>query len=145
MKIQVCLNNLIWKLVWEIISSITVFNHRFPLPLLDCCFCNNAPETLEHLFLQCDWVKKLWLLALWPLNLSNKENLFIQYWVKFILKPKAILGLEDEVVGQFQLCAIILCDHIWMERYKTRVDDTKSSPIDLSRQIFKSYMEHKGT
>ncbi|XP_030970070.1 uncharacterized protein LOC115990375 [Quercus lobata] len=54
-----------------------------------------------------------------------------------------MLGLNDESVKDFQLYASILCDHLWMARNKARVEGSKSDPTDLSRQIFKAFMEHK--
>ena len=50
------LKNLLWKMCWNILSTCSVLNIRFPIFSLNCFFCNSAPETIEHLFLQCDWV-----------------------------------------------------------------------------------------
>ena len=54
MKIHARLKNLLWKLAWEILPIASILNKRFTLPLNKCHLCNKAPETLEHLFLQCD-------------------------------------------------------------------------------------------
>ena len=75
--------------------------------------------------------------------MSKLSSLSILDWIKAILNPKSMLGLNEESVKDFQLYASILCDHLWMARNKARVEGSKSDPTDLSRQIFKVFMEHK--
>ena len=102
-KANARLKNLLWKISRNILPTYTALNNRFPLPSLDCYLRNNAPESLEHLFIQCDWVAQIWLMALWLVNLSNLSNISILDWVKIILYPKKNLGLDDESAKEFQL------------------------------------------
>ncbi|KAK9995936.1 hypothetical protein SO802_020622 [Lithocarpus litseifolius] len=82
----------------------------------------------------CDWAVQLRLIALWPLYMSKLSSLSILDWIKVILNPKSMLGLNEESVKDFQLYATILCDHLWMARNKARVKGSKSNPTDLSSE-----------
>nr|XP_023927580.1 uncharacterized protein LOC112038979 [Quercus suber] len=137
------LKHLLWKIAWEVLSTCVAINNRFSIPSIDCCLCKNAPETLDHIFLQCDWASQIWLLAPWPLNLQNIGNISICVWIKIILYPKGLLGLDDCDVKYFQLYALIVLDQIWVTRNKIRFEGKSSNPLELSRQILRSYEEHK--
>ena len=93
LKVNARLKNLLWKMCCNIQPTCSALNNRFPISSLNCFLCNNALETIEHLFLQCDWAIQLWLLALWPLYMSKLSSLSILDWIKVILNPKSMLGL----------------------------------------------------
>ena len=65
--------------------------------------------------------------------MSKLLSLSILDWIKVILNPKSMLGLNEEFVKDFQLYATILCDHLWVARNKARVEGSKSNPTNLSR------------
>ena len=88
LKIHARLKNLLWKMAWEILPTTSILKSRFSLSLIDCYLCNNAIESLEHIFLHCDWVAQLWFASLWPLNMSHMHNVSIADWVKMIINPK---------------------------------------------------------
>ena len=110
---------------------------------MDCPLCNNAPETLEHLFLHCEWAAQIWLMAPWPVVIHNLANILIVDWIKPILYPSSKLGLDDEMAREFQLCAAIFCDQLWWARNKARVEGINSNPTELARQILRVFQEHK--
>ena len=143
MKIHARLKNLLWKLAWEILPTTSILNRRFTLPSNECYLCGKALETLEHLFLQCDWAAQVWLLGPWPLRLNTLDSISIVDWVKMIINPKPFLALDDEATKEFQLFAAIMCDRVWMNRNKARVDGIKIASVDLARQVNKSFEEHK--
>ncbi|KAL0009349.1 hypothetical protein SO802_010851 [Lithocarpus litseifolius] len=105
--------------------------------------CGKTPETLEHLFLQCDWTAQVWLLSPWPLRLNTLDSISIVNWVKMIIDPKSFLALDDEATKEFQLFAVIMCDQVWMCRNKAQVDGIEITSVDLARQVYKSFKEHK--
>ena len=53
------------------------------------------------------------------------------------------LTLDDEATKEFQLFSAIMCDQEWMSRDKARVDGIKIAPVNLARQVYKSFEEHK--
>ena len=55
LKVNARLKNLVWKMCCNIQPTCSTLNNRFPISSLNCFLCNNAPETIEHLFLQCGW------------------------------------------------------------------------------------------
>ena len=143
MKIQARLKNLLWKLAWEILPIATILNRRFTLPSIESHLCGKSPESLEHLFLQCDWTAQVWLLSPWLLRLNTLDSISIVDWVKLIINPKPFLDLDDVASKEFQLFVAIMCDQVRMCRNKARVEGIKIALIDLARQVYKSFEEHK--
>ena len=132
-KANARLKNLLWKIACGVLPTCVAINNSFSIPSTDCCLCKNALETLDHIFLQCDWASQIWLLAPWPLNLQNMGNISIFAWIKIILNPKGLLGLDDCDVKYFQLYALIVLDQIWVTRNKTKFEGRSSNPLELSR------------
>ena len=64
-------------MTWEILSTTLVLNSKFSLSSIDCYLSNNAIESSEHIFLQCDWVAQIWFAGSWPLNMSHMYNVSI--------------------------------------------------------------------
>ena len=60
-----------------------------------------------------------------------------------ILYPEDLMGLNTEEFINFQLFATIVCDHLWMIRNKVRIEEVKSNPMEIARQILISFEEHK--
>ena len=110
LKINARLKNLLWKMSWNILPTCSVLNNRFALPSLDCPLCRNALESLEHLFLHCEWAAQIWLMALWPLVTHNLANVSIVDWIKAIIYPNSKLGLDDDLAWEFHLYVAISCD-----------------------------------
>ena len=54
LKVNARHKNVLWKMCWNILPTCFVLNSRFPISSLNCILCNNVPETIKHLFLQCD-------------------------------------------------------------------------------------------
>ena len=92
LKLNATLKSLLWKMVWNILPTCSILNNRFVLSFVKCYLCNNAVESIEHLFIQCDWAAQIWLMSPWPINLDRLNNLSISNWVKMILYPKDLLG-----------------------------------------------------
>ncbi|KAK7832800.1 putative ribonuclease h protein [Quercus suber] len=133
LKVHPRLKNSLWKMAWEILPTTSVLNSRFSLSSLNCYLCNNAVESLEHIFLHCDWVAQMWFTGPWPLNMSHMHNVSIIDWVKMIINPKLGLCLEGEEAKDFQLYAAILCDQIWLTRNKARMKGIKNNPEQVVR------------
>ncbi|XP_030924951.1 uncharacterized protein LOC115951982 [Quercus lobata] len=85
----------------------------------------------------------VWLMAPWPLNMSNLSHIDIIEWVKCIIDPKMKLGIRDEESLHFQLYASIVCDRIWMQRNKARFGEDIGSVVDFARKIQNSFNEQK--
>ena len=82
-------------------------------------------------------------MAPWPLNMSNLSHIDITEWVKCIIDPKEKLGIREEESHHFQLYASTVCDRIWMQRNKARLDEDIGSVVDLARKIQSSFNEQK--
>ena len=145
LKVHARFKNLLWKIVWRMLPVGEELEKRFHIPSTACFLCKNAVETIEHIFLQCPWTSQVWLLAPWPLNMSNLSHIDIIEWIKCIIDPKTKLGIRDEESLHFQLYASIVCDRIWMQRNKARMGEDIGSVVDLVRTIQSSFIEQKAT
>ena len=64
--------------------------------------------------------------------------------MKVVLYPKDLLGLNNVESKNFQLFAAIICDHhLWRIRNKVKVEEVKSNPMEIVKQILRSFEEHK--
>ena len=84
-------------------------------------------------------------MAPWPLNMSNLSHIDIIERVKCIIDPKEKLGIREDESHHFQLYASTVCDRIWMQRNKARLDEDIGSVVDLARKIQSSFNEQKAT
>lgn len=126
-------------MAWDILPTFVTINNRFSIPSLDCVLCKYAPKSLEHIFLKYDWVYQLWLLAPWPLNLNNMNNVPIHEWIKLILNPKNALGFRRWWSKKFQLYAMNVAIYKWLELRS----ELKGNLVQLSRHILPSFEEQK--
>ena len=62
------------------LPTASILNRTFTLPSNEFHLCSKALETLEHLFLQCDWAAQVWLLAPWPLRMNTLDSISIVDW-----------------------------------------------------------------
>ncbi|XP_021724905.1 uncharacterized protein LOC110692214 [Chenopodium quinoa] len=44
--------------------------------IVNCCLCNAAPESVEHLFFQCDFSAQIWSMALKALQFNRNPSPF---------------------------------------------------------------------
>ena len=88
LKVHARFKNLLWKMVWRMLPVGEELEKRSHIPSTKCFLCKNAVETIEHIFLQCSWSSQVWLMAPWPLNMSNLSHIDIIEWVKCIIDPK---------------------------------------------------------
>ena len=71
LKLNATLKSLLWKMVWNILPTCSILNNKFVLSFVNCYFCNNVIECIEHLFIQCDWAAQIWLMSPWLINLDR--------------------------------------------------------------------------
>ena len=66
-------------------------------------------------------------------------------WVKFILNPSPVLGIQNFDQQKFILYAAILCDTIWKKRNElvhSANPEGLTDPRQIADQIQKSYLDH---
>jgi hypothetical protein len=81
-----------------------------------CCFCDEKNETVEHLFMECEWAISVWFAS--PLGVKFRYNddspkSFLE-WLKHI-----IIHEEKDVI---QL-VMAVCYEIWWTRNKRLFED----------------------
>ncbi|GLT59036.1 hypothetical protein SLA2020_318810 [Shorea laevis] len=107
-----------------------------------CPFCKGPPETLSHIFLECDLARILWRSSPWPILISVFSAKPISEWILAVIHPKETLGIPISDIRKFQLFAALTMDFIWMARNKLVHEDIQPTPSSAIRQIFSSLDSH---
>ncbi|XP_058726366.1 uncharacterized protein LOC131597705 [Vicia villosa] len=124
----------IWKI--NIPEKIKIFAWRFfinRLPLkdllvnrgvsirssVDCVFCSNHPETLEHIFFHCQATKAVWVkIYMW---LGNDLKLSLEEFKSFGSIQQKVKNTNIKVVLNSTWIALIWC--IWIMRNNVVFED----------------------
>jgi hypothetical protein len=103
------------QLIWRILHNRlpvrdSLFKrgvHCSPL----CCICDQRNESINHLFMECEWVKTVWFATPLGINFSSNDeaNLNFNEWIS-----KVVINEDREVV---QL-VVAICYEIWRIRNK---------------------------
>ncbi|MCH86642.1 putative ribonuclease H protein, partial [Trifolium medium] len=116
------------QLMWRIIHNRlpvreVLFKRGVNCPPL-CCLCDGANESIDHLFLGCDWTKTVWFASDLGVNFSAccEATISFSEWVS-----KVIMHQDIEVV---QL-VLSICYEIWSVR-NTRCFEGADLPNALS-------------
>ncbi|KAB1222715.1 hypothetical protein CJ030_MR2G022154 [Morella rubra] len=137
---------LLWKVAWNILPT----RHRIAMNLQssfqgdsDCLFFGASSETLHHLLFSCSYVRLLWRLSPWALNVERFRHSLVHDWIHCILEPSSLLGLSTCDCHSFQLFVVLLLDSVWMARNKLLHDRVQISPRMLLQQILHTHKEHR--
>jgi hypothetical protein len=72
-----------------------------------CSYCNNYVETIDHIFLECEWVKKVWFASPLTINFEHVKFKKFQDWFEYML--------QESRNEELQTISIILYS-IWQAR-----------------------------
>ena len=98
-----------------------------------CPLCTSAEETVDHLFLFCDFTKDVWNAVLWPYAVSLPGTFMelISEWAAlspFCLNNKISLKIIWMWIPKF------LCWKIWLERNNRVFKETSRLPLQVAVQ-----------
>ncbi|KAM6572269.1 hypothetical protein CsatA_016349 [Cannabis sativa] len=111
-KIPERLKVLWWCILSKALPVRVVIARKFPIEDDKCPLCGAAVETMEHVFLSCDFASHLWRSTPWGIYPICDTGIRMWDWVKFLwdLKSKGINAEEAF------LYASIIIDKIWQTR-----------------------------
>ncbi|XP_042950095.1 uncharacterized protein LOC122282210 [Carya illinoinensis] len=134
---------LLWKIIWDILPTRERLKSFIPsLTSINCPLCDEAEETLLHLFIACPISRILWSQSKWPLNLTSLGLSSIKDWIQFILFPKVKLSLTTEEEHPFRIFAALILDFIWRLRNEKIHNQKDISLQKISQQLNLSYEEN---
>ncbi|XP_059440565.1 uncharacterized protein LOC132173020 [Corylus avellana] len=145
LKLQARLKHLLWKVAWDILPSRAKIG-RFvasadPAAWL-CPFCKGPPETLSHIFLECDLVRFLWRSSPWHISISDFSYMSTSEWILAILSPMAIFGITKVEVRKFQLFAALILDIVWRCRNLLIHEGVQPIPSKVFFEVSSSFNKH---
>ncbi|XP_059440508.1 uncharacterized protein LOC132172957 [Corylus avellana] len=104
--------------------------------------CNDPPEDLQHLFLDCPFARAIWRNTAWPINVSVFSNLPIAEWSKAIINPSSHLGIPSDQVWEFQISALVTMDCSWLARNKLIHNGSVPDPVSCLKSISSMVKAH---
>ncbi|KAI4332261.1 hypothetical protein L6164_017185 [Bauhinia variegata] len=100
-----------------------------------CFLCSQVPETVDHLFLQCSFVRSLWFTSPWGFRTDHYSGLRMPCWFNFLTNHSK----------ELLLYASVMMDKVWDERNRI-AHASNSNPPDILRvanSILVTYFEMK--
>jgi ribonuclease HI len=101
-----------------------------------CPKCNKGPETINHLFLNCDWAKLVWFYSPLTIRTDNTQTLNYREWFHYMINNTSKENMQT-------ISAIIY--GMWNER-NNKVFREKDTPVnetvDRAMQNLHEYHHH---
>jgi hypothetical protein len=129
-------------LIWRILNNaIPVKEKLFKrgircVPL--CSHCNNHVETIEHTFLECDWVKKVWFASPLTINFEHVKIKKFQDWMEYMI--------QNSKQEELQIISTILYG-TWQARNNREFNGKQLPPTDMlqkAMQILHEFQANQG-
>uniref|UniRef100_A0A803NSP5 CCHC-type domain-containing protein n=1 Tax=Cannabis sativa TaxID=3483 RepID=A0A803NSP5_CANSA len=103
-----------------------------------CVLCENAEDSLEHLFFHCHMARYCWFKSSWGIRSDLLSFASTREILNWILNPP-FGGSVD--LPQFSLFAASLCYTLWNVRNKTFHDNLLATPESIFQTVMKSLRE----
>ena len=104
---------LLWKIIHRILPTVQLLNYRHISIPIQCNFCQQAPETVEHLFLQCSFARAVWFgipLTIRPDRLQSQD---ITSWLQILFRD---LTQNHSLIIDLIYDITEVLDQIWYQR-----------------------------
>jgi hypothetical protein len=123
---------LIWfqyRIIHQILTTNTFLYKIKYIETNECTFCKNSPETLAHLFYNCNKVKDMWhAVANWVLN---KKGIHMK-----LNKTVILFGLTDKTKDVFLNWLLI---NIKYYIYKTKIEKRELNIVAVKNTLQNKY------
>jgi hypothetical protein len=123
-------------LIWRILNNAIpvkekLFNRGIKcVPL--CTYCNNSVETIDHIFLECDWVKKVWFASLLTINFEHVKFTKFQDWFDYMV--------QESKNEDLQTISTLLYS-IWQARNDREFNGKNVPPTDMMQRAMQTLHE----
>jgi hypothetical protein len=87
---------------------------------LFCSYCNTKIETINHIFLECDWARQAWFACPLTINMDNMKIKNVSDWIDYMI--------QTEKIEDMQVISTIMYN-IWLAR-NDREFNGKCLPAD---------------
>lgn len=136
---------LVWTAANRVVTTLSMLSRRGMTVVNTCAFCNNNEETVEHLFLHCTFIWKIWehflqqlgivwshpttvieFLWKWKLKISTKPLIFLRYYLPFAIWWSVWVERNDIQIAKKQgrktLSSLILDIKVLLLSWSINVD-----------------------
>lgn len=99
-----------------------------------CAYCNDKLETIYHIFIECEWVRKVWFASPLTINLENSKTKHIQDWMDYMA--------SEARDAELQIISTTLYS-IWRARNEREFEGKFIPPIAVMQRAMKILHEFK--
>ncbi|KAK2374342.1 Ribonuclease H superfamily protein [Trifolium repens] len=128
--------HLLWRMWHNVIPVKANLINRGIICDSICPKCNKGPETINHLFLNCDWAKLVWFYSPLTIRTDNTQTLNYRKWFHYMINNTSKENMQT-------ISAIIY--GMWNER-NNKVFREKDTPVnetvDRAMQNLHEYHHH---
>ncbi|GAU20573.1 hypothetical protein TSUD_33200 [Trifolium subterraneum] len=125
--------HILWRIIHKAIPVKTNLIKKGILCDSLCPNCNKQPETIDHIFFYCDWVRLVWFSSPLTITTSNVPSLSFSDWIFYMLQK----ATKDSM----QILSTITYN-IWQARNK-KVFNKKDTPVaEVVERVMKILSEY---
>jgi ribonuclease HI len=125
-------------LIWRILNNAIPVKEKLHkrgircVPL--CPHCNTSLETMDHIFLDCDWARKVWFTSPLTINLANSKLNHIHEWIDYMVTHTKEADL--------QIISTMLYS-IWNARNEKEFNGKNIPPIEAMPHAMKALYDYQ--
>jgi hypothetical protein len=150
------MDNTRWKKLWKLFVPPKQIHHIWcilnnAIPVKDnlatrgircdplCPLCYSKVETINHIFLECEWTKQIWFASPLTINYEHLQIKNLSDWLDYMM--------QNTTAEDMQNISTILYE-IWLARNEKLYNGKQLPPTDVVNRALKSLHEfqaHQGT
>ncbi|XP_048135797.1 uncharacterized protein LOC115734410 isoform X2 [Rhodamnia argentea] len=130
---------LLWRVACGVLPAKMVAKTRYLVPESPCPFCHQVRESLEHLLLSCQFTQAAWLNSAWPLHISALENTRLADWIRIVVNPSNVLGINGNEAKKFLAYVVMFVVHLWGLRNWLAASGEEGQPLVFARALNVNY------
>lgn len=100
----------------------------------DCIFCDQLPETMDHIILGCVYSREVWSHILARLHLQDTIQVAEEDFMIWWLRSRKLLA--HELRKGFDTLSFLIGWRLWKERNARTFDGTATTPLILVSSIW---------
>jgi hypothetical protein len=127
-------NHLTWRILNNALPVKENLIHRGINCAPFCSYCNTKIESLNHIFLECDWARQAWFACPLTINMDNLKIKNVPDWIEYMYQQ----GQKEDI----QILSTIMYS-IWLARNDKEFNGKEVPPVDMVRQAMKNLHDYQ--
>jgi hypothetical protein len=142
LKVHERVKMLLWRIASNVLPTKDNLDQRLGVSDTNCPLCNEAKETIIHLFFECSVVKAIWFGSCWSIRVDTLQAANCTDIVKLVLEPpNSSSDKELKELSSLQFAHTL--EAIWNLRNKVVHGEGKINLIATIKSLEKKVLEFK--